>query len=228
MITKKAQKNKQNKPIVGRNQRFAILASRGELLFHAGDVATLWRIKNKNTLHKTLSRYVTQGLINRLHKGFYSLKAPSDIDPYLLGVKSLHTPAYVSCESVLFHDGVINQLPTEITLISGVSKRYIVAGKRFRSRKMRVQFLMNDTGIEMKNGVRVATLSRAVADMLYFNPKKYFDASNSKLIDWKLVGNVAKAVGYSIIVNYETDASRNFSPQAFRPDKARGRSFSPR
>jgi len=180
------------------NQRFALLASHGEILFHAGDVATLWKIQGRNTLYKTLSRYAAQGLIVRIHKGFYSLKSPFDIDPYLLGVKALHRPAYISCESVLFNEGILNQVPAEITVVSSVSKRYGIAGKQFRSRKMREGFLMNDAGIEVKNGVRTATVPRAIADMLYFNPAKYFDAHTSGLVDWKAVTDIARKIGYTV------------------------------
>ena len=179
-------------------ERFARLAATGEQVFHAGDLANLWDIRRRETLYMTLSRYTAAGLLFRVYKGLYAIKQPNELDPYLLGVKALHAPAYVSCESVLFKNGAINQLPSEVTLVSTVSKRLTVAGTRFRSRKLRDIFLFNDTGIETKNGVRVATLPRAMADMLYFYPKKYFDAGNSKIIPWPKVRKIATAVGYPV------------------------------
>lgn len=191
--------NKKNKDFRGTaGERFVSISMRGEVVFHASDLANLWGIHNKNTLYKTLSRYVAGGLIYRIHKGLYSVKKVSDIDPLLLGVKAIHTPAYVSCESVLYQNGILNQPPQEIILVSQSSKHFSIAGIRYRSRKMRDEFLFNDAGVDIKDGVRIASLPRAVADMLYFNPRKYFDVGDSRLIPIDKVKEIADAVGYTI------------------------------
>lgn len=176
--------------------RFARLAVLGESVFHASDLANLWNIRNPQTLHTTLSRYVASGLLHRLHKGLYTLQPNADLDPRLLGIKALHTPAYVSCESVLFDHGIINQPPQEITLVSRISKRFTIAHHRFRSRKLHDNFLMNDAGVTTHHGVRIASLPRAVVDMLYFYPNKYFDAP--KRIHWGEVRAIAAIVGYTL------------------------------
>lgn len=189
-------KNKESRGAAG--ERFARLAMRGEVVFHTGDMANLWGIPNKNTLYKTLSRYVAGGFIYRIYKGLYAVKKASDISPLLLGVKAIHAFAYVSCESVLYQKGILSQPPQEITLVSQSSKHFSIAGIRYRSRKMRDEFLFNDAGVEIKDGVRIASLSRAVADMLYFNPRKYFDVGDSSLIPMDKVKEIADAVGYTI------------------------------
>lgn len=183
---------------VSAGERLSRLFALGESLFHAGDAANLWGISNKNTLYTTLSRYVAGGFIHRVCKGLYAVKNITEIDPFLLGVKALHSSAYVSCETILYKDGILNQPPQEITLISRFSKHFSIAGRHYRSRKMRDDFLFNDAGIGIKDGVRVASLHRAIADTLYFNPRKYFDAGNSKLINWNKVKKIAIAAGYNI------------------------------
>lgn len=191
--------NKKNKDIRdSAGERLASIAMRVEVVFHAGDLANLWGIHNKNTLYKTLSRYVAGGLIYRMHKGMYAVKKAGDINPLLLGIKAIHSFAYVSCESVLYQNGILNQPPQETTLVSQSSKHFSIAGIRYRSRKMREEFLFNDAGVEIKDGIRVASLPRAVADMLYFNPRKYFDARNSSLIPMGEVKKIADIVGYTI------------------------------
>lgn len=181
-----------------KNKRFADLAALGEVVFHAGDLANIWRIRSRNTLAQTLSRYTRLGHLKRIHKGFYSLKDPKELDAQLLGLKALHRYAYISCESVLSKHGIINQSPLEITIVSSVSKRCTVAGRRYRSRKLADRFLHNMTGVDDVLSVPTASLPRAVADMLYFNPKTYFDAHGSNLIDWNRVKEIAGAVGYHI------------------------------
>jgi len=175
-------------------ERFAKLAELNEDVFHLADLANLWDIRNQNTLRKTLSRYSQRGLIFRIYKGLYSIKKVAEIDPYLLGVKALHQPAYISCESILYMHGVLNQIPQMITLVSAVSKVFSVGTRRYKSRQMKDECLFNDLGVEIVGNVRQATLSRAVADMLYFNPDKYFDASSSKIINWREVKEIQKQV----------------------------------
>lgn len=189
---------KSKKIRISAGERLSGLSALGESVFHADDAANLWGIANKNTLHTTLSRYVADGFIHRIHRGLYAVKKVKEINPFLLGIKALHSPAYVSCETILYQNGVLNQPPREITLVSEFSRHFSVAGVRYRSRKMRDEFLFNDAGIETKDGIRIASLSRAVADMLYFNPKKYFDSGDSGLINWDQVKEVSGAIGCDV------------------------------
>ena len=177
--------------------RFAELARLGEVVFHTDDLANLWRITNKNTLYTTIKRYVEQGLLFRIHKGFYAIKPLREIDPYLLGVKALHSYAYVSCEAVLREQGIIQQELSAITLVSGETKRFSIAGTHYYSRKLSDQFLYQQIGIEaLENGIRKASVERAVADILYFNSHAYFDGKNR--IDWEKVRALQKEIGYPL------------------------------
>ena len=185
-------------------ERFSRLASMGEQIFHADDLANLWNIRKASTLHMTLSRYVSQGLLYRLQKGLYSIKKPADLHPYSIGLKALHGPAYISCETVLFDAGVINQPPQFIALVSGASRRFTLAGHNYRSRKLADAFLYHDAGVDTTDGVRIANLARAIADTLYFNVKKHFDVPSA--IHWDAVRDIVRAVGYppSIMQSYAT------------------------
>ena len=177
--------------------RFAQLAKIGEIVFHTDDLANLWRITNKNTLYTTIKRYVGQGLLFRIYKGFYGIMPSREIDPYLLGVKALHRYAYVSCETVLREEGIIQQELSAITLVSSETKRFSIAGNNYYSRKLADKFLYQQKGIAVADrGVRKANAERAIADLLYFNPHAYFDARN--LIDWKKVRDLQKELGYPL------------------------------
>lgn len=178
-------------------KRFAELAKLGEVVFHSDDLANLWHITNKNTLYTTLKRYAEQGLLFRIYKGFYAIKPLVEIDPLLLGVKALHAYAYVSTETILAEEGIIQQEVSAITLISNKIKRFSVAGRLYYSRKLADEFLYRPNGIiTFENGVRKATRERAVADLLYFNPHAYLDAA--RLIDWKKVKALQKELGYPL------------------------------
>ena len=178
-------------------RRFATLAALGEVVFHAGDLANLWDIIDKNTLYTTLKRYTKQRLIYRVFRGLYAIKPIEKINPLLLGTKVTHEFSYVSAETVLANKGIIMQDIEQITIISSKSKKFSIAGYNFRSRQLADIYLFNPVGIEIKNGVRIATTVRAVADMLYFNPRAHFDAR--ALIDWKKVKKMQKEIGYPVI-----------------------------
>ena len=59
---------------------------------------------------------------------------------------------------------------------------------------MNPRFLYQTAGIEIESGVLMATVSRAVADMLYFDPHYHFDAQAN--IDWNEVKQIQKEVGF--------------------------------
>lgn len=175
--------------------RFTEIAKLSEEVFHARDLANLWGITEKNTLYTTLKRYTDQGLLHRIHKGFYSLRSVDDIDPLLLGVKALHRFSYVSTETVLVEAGIIQQALPNVTLVSDLSKRFTVGSYHFLSRKLAKRFLYQADGIvTRKDGVRVASPERAIADLLYFNRHAHFDAGRQ--IDWKKVKAFQTTIGY--------------------------------
>jgi predicted transcriptional regulator of viral defense system len=172
--------------------RFAKLAQLGEQVFHTNDLANLWGIKNKNTLYTTLKRYTKAGLIFRVYKGLYSIKPAGKIDPYLLGVKALHKFAYISTETVLSKAGIILQDIQYITIISSESKKFSIGGVNYRSRQLNDKFLFQTNGINIKDGINVADVERAVADILYFHPNFYLDNPNQ--VDWDRVRKIQKEI----------------------------------
>jgi len=192
-------KTKLDKSISAR--RFADLAKLGEVVLHSKDLANLWYIKNPNTLHTTLKRYVQQGLLLRIYKGLYSLKPVDQLNPNILGIKALHSFAYISTETVLAQAGVIQQNILHITLVSSLSKKFSIGDYHYRSRKLADKFLYQEIGLINKNGVKTATLERAVADLLYFNPQAHFD--NERAIDWKKVRLIQQKIGYPLTHNNE-------------------------
>jgi len=180
-----------------KQNRFAKIAKMGEILFHAGDLAVLWNIQNPETLYTTISRYVKQGLLYRIYKGLYGIDTPDKIDPFLIGVKAIHGYAYVSLESVLFREGILNQKNQYITIVSGKSAKFEIVGRSYYSRQMKEEFLFNSAGISKKGGVLYASVERAVADLYYFNSGTFLD--NPGAVDWEKVQEIQKAVGYPLL-----------------------------
>ena len=177
----------------GKDKVLALARFDGKI-FHTGDLANIWMIRNKNTLYTTIRRYVKKGVLHRIYKGYYSLLPPEKIDGRLIGMKALHRYGYVSLETVLFDEGYISRPPAYISFISSKSIRFRIGKYSFRSRKMKEQHLYNDCGIKKTDGILTANPERAIADMLYYSPLYNFD----KTPDWEKIKEMQKAVGYPL------------------------------
>lgn len=163
-------------------------------IYHSNDLAILWEISNKNTLYTTIKRYVQKGIFIPIYKGLYSTVPLAQLDPLDLGRAVVHRYTYLTTESVLSQEGIISQATYAFTFVSSLSKKIKVGNVNFLFRKLKDEYLYNPTGILNKDGNFVATTERAVADMLYFNPKYHFDLSSS--IDFDKVKHIQKEVGY--------------------------------
>jgi hypothetical protein len=163
-------------------------------IFHSNDLAILWGISNKNTLYTTIKRYVQKGVLIPIYKGLYTTVPIEQLDPLELGKAVIHRFTYLTTETVLAKDGIITQTTYAYTFASSQSKRVNVGNWNFLFRRLKDEYLYNTIGIVNENGNFVATTERAVADMLYFNPKYHFDLAES--IDFEKVAAIQKTIGY--------------------------------
>ncbi|MBU0486815.1 MAG: hypothetical protein KKA07_03255 [Bacteroidetes bacterium] len=175
-------------------KRIDILLKQDRKTFHTEDLSLLWNISIRNTLLTTIKRYTREKVLYRIFKGFYSTVPVEQLDPVALGISAIHDYAYLSTESVLIDHGILQQNFAYHTLISNNTRTFSILNHHYKVRKLRKEYLYNDTGIKYENGIRIATVERAVADLLYYNPKYYFDGM--KRIDWKKVRDIQKEIGY--------------------------------
>ena len=175
-------------------ERFQLLARLDEKIFHIDDLAKLWQIPSPNTLRVTISRYVSNGWLYRIHRGFYAISPPDKLDPLLLGIKAMHQFAYVSTETILAEAGIIFQISPKITLIAAESRQFTIGNYEYRCRKLKDIFLYNPEGILHTGTHKKADILRAVVDLLYYNPHFYFD--NTAAVDWVKLKELQKRIGY--------------------------------
>jgi predicted transcriptional regulator of viral defense system len=175
-----------------KQNRFLSIAKLGISVFHVDDLARIWGINNRNTLKTSLKRYVESGLIYRLYRGLYSIKPVSELDPLLLGAQAINDYCYLSAETVLAKHGLIFQQLDYYTFVGGKTKRIKIGDYKYYCRQLKDKFLYNDIGVDKTGKYNIATLERAVADILYFNPKYHFD--NPDAINFKEVKRIQAAV----------------------------------
>jgi len=159
--------------------KLQILLKQNKKLFHTNDLRLLWNIKNPATLRKTISRYIQKGVLIPVYRGFYSVIALKEIKPLELGSSAIHNYCYVSTETVLVQNGIIFQNLSAYTFCSSKTKTIQIGDKIYKSRQLADIYLYNKIGIIDMENYRIATVERAMADMLYFNPHYYFDQEKS-------------------------------------------------
>lgn len=175
--------------------KISILIQQPQKLFHTSDLKILWGVSNQSTLYQTIYRLIKKEIFTRVYKGLYSLVPLNQLDPVEIGFRAINHFSYLSTESVLSKNGIINQSPTKITFVSGSPARFNINGNDYVVRQLKSPCLHNSLGITQNDkGVLMATTERAIADMLYFQPSYHFDADN--LINWKLVKNYQQQLGY--------------------------------
>lgn len=171
-----------------------VLLKQNKKTFHSSDLALLWDITNKNTLKKTLKRFVDRGVLKRIHKGFYSTIDVFNIDLYDLGFSFINNYCYVSLETILAREGVIFQEVQYVAFVGSNSSKFNIEGVKYSSRQLKDEFLNNTAGIKKVGNHFEAELERAVADILYYNPKYHFD--NEKVINKERLNEIQKEIGY--------------------------------
>jgi hypothetical protein len=170
------------------------LIQQDQRLFHTNDLAVLWGIANKHTLYMTISRYIYKEVLFPVYKGLYSTVPIDSLNPLEVGKAVIHRYTYLTTESVLSQAGVISQAIYDYTFVANQSKRVTVGPWSFRYRQLKDEYLHNPAGIANQNGVFVATVERAIADMLYFNPKYHLDITEN--VDFEKVILIQEEMGY--------------------------------
>ncbi len=150
------------------------LLKQDKKIFTTDDLALIWEIDNRNTLLTTIKRYLNDKILYGLRRGLYSTVPISELDPFLAGTAYVKGFSYISLQTILARDGLINQQPTAITLVGGRSQQFVLNNQRYICRKMKDECLYNLTGIIMDDYPH-ATTARAIVDMFYYNSNFYFD-----------------------------------------------------
>jgi len=136
-----------------------------------------------------------KGILYPVYKGLYSVIPVHELNPIELGRSIIHSYTYISTETVLSQNGVISQAVYDYTFVADKSKKLKIGNWVFRYRQMKAEFLLHPAGIMDQGGNYIATIERAVADMLYYNPRYHFDVV--ELINFEKVKLIQKEVGYA-------------------------------
>jgi predicted transcriptional regulator of viral defense system len=180
--------------IIRNTNRQKQLLQTDQRIFKTSDLAILWDEQNRNTLIKTIQRYIERGILSRIYKGLYSTLPIEDLDKYEVGCAIGGAFSYISAETVLAQKGIIFQDIKKITLFGRREKEITLAGTTYLCRYLNDKYLLNRSGIEDKERYSVATAERALADVRHINSRFFID--NELSINQKKVNNLNEEIGY--------------------------------
>lgn len=150
---------------------FQRLFATGKTVFSLGDIQNILQISYQTAIayaHRATRRFE---LISP-YRGLFAFSSYSFDE---LATK-IRIPCYISLETVLFRSGVIFQdYSHTITLVSWNTLTKTLWEKQLQFRKIRDTLLANPLGVSLRNHVPIASLERAVCDMIYLNPGASFD-----------------------------------------------------
>lgn len=145
---------------------------------------------NPALLRRRIYSYIKNGQLYGIRRGLYA--KDKNYNKLELATK-IFIPAYVSFETVLAEAGVTFQHYSQIFVASYQTKEIDCDGQIFSFKKLKINILNNNSGIENKGFYSIASKERAFLDVVYLNKDYHFD--NLSPLDWDKV--------FSILPMYE-------------------------
>jgi len=154
------------------NYAFQLYSSK-KTIFSIDDIQKLVSFPSKDAMNKFLQRAKKDKILLNPYKGYRALP---NYEPYELACK-IKNKAYLSCETVLFKEGVFFQFyGNTFSCIANDSRKCQIDGKDFLYYKIKSSISDNPIGIKEYNNYRIATPERALCDYIYLNPRGVIDA----------------------------------------------------
>jgi hypothetical protein len=145
-------------------------------VFNFQELKGILQIPSNDGVKSFLKRAKENQTLSNPFKGFRVLP---HYDSWELACK-MNPQAYISCETVLFKEGVFFQFyGNTISCMSHRSAQHTIDDKHFIYYKMKPELLHNPIGIREYENYRVATPERALCDYIYLNPRGVIDAPES-------------------------------------------------
>jgi predicted transcriptional regulator of viral defense system len=168
-----------------------IMKDLNKSFFTIADLEKITRL-SRNSLYVTLKRWVANGVLERIAPGIYTAMM-SNLSVEKIAAQ-LYIPNYLSFESALARQGVLNLIPHSLTLATTRKS------KRYTLRKQDVEFRQISPllffGFEMKGGINIAVAEKAFLDQVYFLSRGRasldFDELNLKNLSYRLLEEYGK------------------------------------
>lgn len=139
------------------------LQASGKKIFRSGDLQKILRLNTITYAYILAKRLMTEGVLERVAKGYYILTSnrPSDFEL----ANTLYRPSYVSLDSALNYYGILVQSPQRVTSISPkLTKNISSRGKFFSYMHLDQKYFTDYQTVE---GFLIATPEKALVDSMF-------------------------------------------------------------
>ena len=144
-----------------------------QTVFNIEELTSYLQIPTSAGLKSFLQRAKqSKALLNPI-KGIWTFPV---YDPFEFSCK-LNRDAYISCETVLFREGIFFQFYGDtVSSVTFKSRSYDIDGQHFIYYRIQPKIAQNLIGIRDYDCYRMATPERALCDYIYLHPKASIDA----------------------------------------------------
>ncbi len=149
-----------------------LLASK-QTIFSNTELYDIFSDTDKRNIDNFLYRAKKNKILLNLRNG---IRALPNYNHFEL-VCQIRSESYVSCETVLFKEGIFFQFyGNTVSCVANDSRKYKIDGKNIIYYKIKSEILLNPIGIRDYENYRIATAERALCDYIYLNPHGVIDA----------------------------------------------------
>lgn len=141
-------------------------------VFSFHDLLIRFPQEDVHNFQEKINYYVKTGDLYRIRKGLYALDKNYN---KLEVANKIFIPSYISFETVLFSSGLIYQYYKDIFIASYLKRSVEADGQTYVYRKLKMEILVNTSGIILEKAYSIASTERAFLDMLYNEKDFYFD-----------------------------------------------------
>ncbi len=154
----------------------SLLLQTNQTVFTTKELRKLIPVETQRGFESFLYRAKKDGRLLNLRQGIRTL---AKYEPMELACK-IKKNAYISCETVLFREGVFFQFyGNTFSCVADDSRNYTIDGLFFPYYKIKSSILNNPIGIRQYDNYRIATPERALCDFVYLYPRASIDAPES-------------------------------------------------
>jgi len=178
-------------------KKILILANSSKTVFSTTDLSLMWAIQDKNILNVAIHRAKNKKYLETIKRGIYKLNEKK-VNIFELACK-IKKNSYISFESILAQNNIINQWYDEIILAS--DRKLSMKNKygKFVYKKLPQRILANRLGIIKKDEYFIAIPERALCDKIYKDGLIYFDDLTS--IDNELILNISQIYNKRVVAD---------------------------
>ncbi|MDR1197301.1 MAG: hypothetical protein LBL08_03475 [Candidatus Nomurabacteria bacterium] len=185
--------------------KMKLLLKSGHNVFNMDDLGLVWGQNKRSDTVQSARDYARKGELIRLRRGLYVVDQQNIQIEEVAG--RAFTPSYITGETVLAMQGLIFPATTEVYCAALKTKRIAINGYEIIYHMLKPEVFYNPIGIENRDNFAVASLERAIADLIYIYDGKY-DFERLHDVDWGKLTKIGKIYQKKVVIKRIDDLRR--------------------